>query len=87
MPRMIEDLLNDVSSKVDIIFDNITNDKEETEDYEEEYVEVEGSGTTMNLKDRLGKSRQSHRLLEEILNSTRILKMLANRIKKLRRIY
>nr|CAI5846168.1 unnamed protein product [Callosobruchus analis] len=80
MPRMIEDLLNDVSSKVDIIFDNITNDKEETEDYEEEYVEVEGSGTTMNLKRSLGKikvtkcllnCRQSHRLLEEILNSTR----------------
>ncbi|VEN49902.1 unnamed protein product [Callosobruchus maculatus] len=80
MPRMVEDLLNDISSKVDIIFDNITNDKEEPEDYEEEYVEVEGSGTTMNFKRSLGKHkttkclpscRQSHRLLEEMVNRTR----------------
>nr|CAH7727388.1 unnamed protein product [Callosobruchus chinensis] len=80
MPRMIEDLLNDISSKVDIIFDSITNDKEETEDYEEEYLEVEGSGTTVNFKRSVGKHkptkcllgcRQSHRMLEEILNRTR----------------
>ncbi|CAH1975398.1 unnamed protein product [Acanthoscelides obtectus] len=79
IPRMIEDLLNDVSSKVDVIFDNITNDKEESDDYEE-YVDVEGSGATMNIKRSLGKNKatkcaqsckQSHKLLKEVLNKTK----------------
>ncbi|KAJ8961855.1 hypothetical protein NQ318_021472 [Aromia moschata] len=47
-PRVLEDLLNDISSKVDVIFDSIGNsssDDEEDGDYDNEYLEVKtGSG-------------------------------------------
>ncbi|KAJ8921905.1 hypothetical protein NQ315_008538 [Exocentrus adspersus] len=54
-PRFVEDLLNDISSKVDVIFDNISNAREETDDtdYDTDYLDLgEGSGVDLDLKNQ-----------------------------------
>nr|XP_023015878.1 fibrinogen alpha-2 chain-like [Leptinotarsa decemlineata] len=81
-PRLLEDLLNDVSSKVDVMFDTVTKDKANTQnlDYDSEYLEMsEGSGGVIDLKYQTTgegsrkaakKSCNQMNLLEEILNRT-----------------
>lgn len=53
-PKSIEDTLNDISSKVDVIFDGLSPDNKDTIDdleYENEYIDLsEGSGVELNIK-------------------------------------
>lgn len=82
-PKIVEELLNDISAKVDIIFDGRNNERATTLDYDDEYIEVnEGSGDVGNMMQRNGrnikrtngKSRQVSKqlipLLEDLSNRT-----------------
>ncbi|XP_023310073.1 angiopoietin-related protein 2-like [Anoplophora glabripennis] len=83
-PRILEDLLNDISSKVDVIFDNISSTRDEDDDseYDGDYLNVsEGSGVEIDAKNQSQKKRlrkairkimlpckHTNQALEEILN-------------------
>lgn len=83
-PKVLEELLNDISSKVDVIFDNISGIRDEGDDtdYDDDYLEVnEGSGAEADAKNRTQRRRlrkairrsnfpckQINHALEEILN-------------------
>ncbi|CAH1175672.1 unnamed protein product [Phaedon cochleariae] len=53
-PKVVEDLLNDIASKVDVMFDTITKDNSSSDDSIEhveedgEFIEFEGSGENIN---------------------------------------
>ncbi|KAG5871981.1 hypothetical protein JTB14_003106 [Gonioctena quinquepunctata] len=82
-PRLVEDSLNDISSKVDVMFDTLTKNKANVEDfdYENEYLELsEGSGDNIDSKNQQNSKRlkkairnacnQMNPVLEELLNRT-----------------
>lgn len=80
-PKFVEDLLNDISSKVDVIFDNFSDGKmfiDDTED-DNDYLEItEGSGQSSNkqlnanrlkkaIKKAMQPCKQTNQVLEEVL--------------------
>lgn len=83
-PKVLEELLNDISSKVDVIFDSISGVRDEEDDtaYDDDYLDVnEGSGGESDTKNQTLKKRskkairkdvlpckQTNQALEEILN-------------------
>lgn len=78
-PKFIEDILNDISSKIDVIFDSFSDSKSLVDDTEDEYLETsEGSGqfaksqTSIALLKKLIKRvvqpcKQTNQVLEEVL--------------------
>lgn len=80
-PKFVEDLLNDISSKVDVIFDNFSDKQKFTDDTEDEsdYLDItEGSGQSTNkqpnanplqkvLRKVMQSCKQTDQALEEIL--------------------
>ncbi|KAJ8972732.1 hypothetical protein NQ314_000053 [Rhamnusium bicolor] len=74
-PRIVEELLNDISSKVDVIFDNISNNRDDIEDsdYENDYLDLrEGSGDATNYKHQF----KNKRLRKAIKKATQPCKLI-----------